>query len=175
MCSLTAVVGYGFYTKVPNRHPFTLDELSISYPYKAQETVTTGALVLLSLVFPAAVIVLGAFVLVPFAAADKGAPWSLKLRRTIWEWNAGWMGLGLALAGAFMATQGLKDLFGRPRPDMLARCDPDLANIAKYAVSGLGQKLPGAPTVVTWRICRNSGEVFNDGFASFPSGHSSCK
>jgi membrane-associated phospholipid phosphatase len=75
-----------------------------------------------------------------------------------------------------MATEGLKDLYGQPRPDMLSRCDPDLSDIARYAVGGLGQRLEGAPTLVSWEICRNKADMLKyDGFASFPSGHSSCK
>jgi membrane-associated phospholipid phosphatase len=150
--------------------------LGISYPYAVKETVTTSTLVLVSVVAPAALIVILTFFLVPTPTALRGAPWALVWRRKIWEWNAGWMGLGVALAGAFMATEGLKDLMGKPRPDFLARCDPDLSKIATYAVSGLGRQLAGAPTLVTWEICRNqSSNVKIDGFASFPSGHSSCK
>lgn len=85
------------------------------------------------------------------------------------------MGLGLTAASVFMATEGLKTLYGKPRPDMLDRCDPDLSNIAAYAVGGLGQKLSNAPTIVTWEICRNKSEYLKvKGFSSFPSGHSSC-
>lgn len=75
-----------------------------------------------------------------------------------------------------MATQGLKALYGKPRPDMLARCDPDLSNIAAHAVSGLGRRLSGAPTMVTWEICQNKSDTLKvDGFSSFPSGHASCR
>ena len=99
----------------------------------------------------------------------------MKFMVKFWEWHAGWMGLGVALAGTFMATEGLKDLYGKPRPDMLARCDPDLSAVNDYAVSGLGGRIAGAPTMVTWEICRNKGDEMLkvDGFASFPSGHSS--
>jgi membrane-associated phospholipid phosphatase len=98
----------------------------------------------------------------------------LKWRRKFWEWNTGWMGLGVSLAGAFMVTEGLKDLMGKPRPDMLARCNPDLSLIERYAVSGLGAQVPGAPILVDYHICRNQDSFLtNDGFASWPSGHSS--
>lgn len=107
---------------------------------------------------------------------DQNVSRSSHWRYKLWEWNAGWMGLAVAFAWAWMATEGLKDLYGRPRPDMLARCNPDLSNIATYAVGGLGEKLAGAPTLVTWKICQNKSKVLaNDGFASFPSGHSSRK
>jgi membrane-associated phospholipid phosphatase len=84
------------------------------------------------------------------------------------------MGLGLSLAGAFMVTEGLKDLVGKPRPDFLARCDPDVGLISQYTVSGLGTLVDNAPILVDYRICRNQSKfVRNDGFAAWPSGHAS--
>ena len=75
-----------------------------------------------------------------------------------------------------MVTEGLKDLYGKPRPDMLSRCNPDLSDIAAHVVGGLGQELPGAPILVSWTICQNtSRSLSRDGFVSFPSGHASCK
>lgn len=86
------------------------------------------------------------------------------------------MGLGVAVAGSFMVTEGLKDLAGKPRPDLLARCDPDLSSAAlsRYKVGGLGNVVSGAALVVDWHICRNKNlPALNDGFSSWPSGHSS--
>jgi PAP2 superfamily. len=86
------------------------------------------------------------------------------------------MGLALAIASAWSATQGLKVLIGKPRPDLLARCNPDLTRIAEFTVGGLGEELRGAATLVSWEICRDkSNSLQIDGFSSFPSGHSSCK
>ena len=150
----------------------------ISYPYTQHETVTNATLVLVTLLAPAVIIVLGALAIVPGTAAPAGRKPSLSkvLRRKFWEWNVGWMGLGVAYAGTFMATQGLKVLIGRPRPDLLARCDPNIHEISKYALSGLGESLQGATTMVGYKICRNQDSTLTiDGFSSFPSGHSSCK
>lgn len=86
------------------------------------------------------------------------------------------MGLALALASTWTATQGLKALIGKPRPDLLARCNPDVARIAEFTVGGLGESVRGAATLVSWEICRDrSSSLRIDGFASFPSGHSSCE
>ena len=95
-------------------------------------------------------------------------------RYRLWEWNAGWLGLGLAVVGAFFFTSGVKAVVGKPRPNLIARCQPDISQIATYAVSGLGQKLNEAPVFVSAGICQNPDRsVIQDGFAAFPSGHSS--
>lgn len=171
-----AAIGAGFATISPSQRPFSLTDPGISLPYIPKDTVSTAVLVVVGLVAPGVIIVVLSLFLVPSPRALKGVPFALIWRRKIWEWNAGWMGLGLALAAAFTATEGLKDLIGKPRPDLLGRCDPDISKIATYAVGGLGQVLQGAPTLVTLDICRNQdSNLRKDGFASWPSGHSSCK
>jgi membrane-associated phospholipid phosphatase len=95
-------------------------------------------------------------------------------RRKLWEMHTGLLGLGVALAGAFIVTEGLKDLYGKPRPDFISRCDPNLEHIRDHVVGGLSNFLQEAPPIVSWTICRNKTKmVSHDGFASFPSGHSS--
>ncbi|PKX94395.1 phosphatase PAP2 family protein [Aspergillus novofumigatus IBT 16806] len=170
---IVAVIGFGFYKVKPNRRPFSLTDPSISFPYTENETVSTAVLMVVALIAPAAIIAITTL-LIPMSTKDQNVSRSSLWRYKLWEWNAGWMGLAVVCAWAWMATEGLKDLYGRPRPDMLARCNPDLSNITTYAVGGLGEKLAGAPTLVTWKICQNKSKVLaNDGFASFPSGHSS--
>ncbi|KGO74176.1 Phosphatidic acid phosphatase type 2/haloperoxidase [Penicillium italicum] len=176
-----ALIGYGFYKQSPNHHPFSLTDPTISYPI-TKETVTTKTLILVCLFAPAIIILLLSWLLVPAqatssSASDAGSPKppaAQYIRRKFWEWNVGWMGLALAIASAWSATQGLKVLIGKPRPDLLARCNPDVARIAEFTVGGLGGSVRGAATLVSWEICRNrSNSLRIDGFASFPSGHSS--
>jgi membrane-associated phospholipid phosphatase len=131
-------------------------------------------LLIVSVIAPGVIIFLVTLTLVPGRTAARGTSPALKWRRKMWEWNTGWMGLGLSLAGSFLVTEGLKDLTGKPRPDFLARCDPDLSMVSQFTVSGLGADIDTAPTLVDYRICRNQSKfVRNDGFASWPSGHSS--
>ncbi|CAI7595896.1 unnamed protein product [Penicillium palitans] len=173
-----ALIGYGFYKQSPNHHPFSLTDPTISYPL-TQETVTTKTLVLVCLFAPAIIILLLSWLLVPAKATTPSNPTpkppaAQYIRRKFWEWNVGWMGLALAIASAWSATQGLKVLIGKPRPDLLARCNPDLTRIAEFTVGGLGEELRGAATLVSWEICRDTSNSLRiDGFASFPSGHSS--
>ncbi|CAG8886024.1 unnamed protein product [Penicillium egyptiacum] len=176
-----ALIGYGFYEQSPNHHPFSLTDPTISYPL-TKETVTTETLILVSLFAPAVIIFLLSWLLVPANAtssttSNSGSPKphaAQYIRRKFWEWNVGWMGLALTLASAWTATQGLKVLIGKPRPDLLARCDPDVARVAEFTVGGLGESVRGAATLVSWEICRDRSDSLRiDGFASFPSGHSS--
>lgn len=91
------------------------------------------------------------------------------------------MGLALSLATAFMITEGLKDLAGKPRPHTLAVCRPNLDLIAQYTVGGLdtlgdasGALGQAIPIMVDYRICQETDpQVLRDTFASWPSGHSS--
>ena len=171
-----AVVGALFTLITPNRRPFSPVDASISFPYREKETISTIVLVIVSLVVPAVVIFVVSLLFVPGPTLGKGTPKSLIWRRKLWEWNTGWMGLALACAGAFLLTDGMKATFGKPRPDLLSRCNPDLGNIQKYAVGGYGDQINEGILLVSWHICRQTDmKILDDGFYSFPSGHSSCK
>ena len=86
------------------------------------------------------------------------------------------MGLGLGVSLAFAITQGMKNLFGIPRPHMLDRCDPDIGNIKNYVVGNFAQTFNQEWVLVHYGICRQNDKNFlDDGFKSFPSGHASCE
>ncbi|MCJ1400723.1 hypothetical protein MMC11_003931 [Xylographa trunciseda] len=171
--ALIAVVGALFTLTTPNHHPFSLTDPTIAYPYVVNEKVSTSTLVLVALVAPGIITALVCLIFAPGRLTSRGMPASLIWRRKLWEWNTAWMGLGLALATAFMITDGMKNLFGKPRPDLLARCNPDVANLQNYIVGGFGTATSGG-LLVSWQICKQTNlSILNDGFASFPSGHSS--
>lgn len=135
-----------------------------------------GTVAVVALIVPAVIIALVSILWFPGSQVAKITNRSLAWRYKLWEWHAGWLGLGVAVVGAFMSTEGLKDLYGKPRPDMLDRCNPDLSKVAMYAVSGLGARLANAPTLVTWEICQNKSDILKvKGFSSFPSGHTTCQ
>lgn len=170
---VAAGVGAIFSTVTPNKRPFSLVDADISFPYVHKEKISTATLIICGLVAPAVIIFLITFIFVPGPTVPKSTPKPLIWRRKLWEWHAGWLGLGLALASAFLITDGMKNLFGKPRPDLLSRCNPDLNNIANYAVGGFAQTKEGF-LLVTAAICQNKDKsIMDDGFRSFPSGHSS--
>jgi diacylglycerol diphosphate phosphatase/phosphatidate phosphatase len=70
------------------------------------------------------------------------------------------LGLCLSLLTTSFLTDIFKNAIGRPRPDLIARCKPD----------------PSTPhnTLVTIAVCtETSPHLLQDGWRSYPSGHSS--
>lgn len=170
--AIVAVAG-GISFVTPYHRPFSLVDLAISFPYIEHDEVSTALLVILSLVVPAVVIAIVTALFVPAFSRSRLRDqkyWTRKL----WEFNAGWMGLGLSFALAFFITSGIKNLIGKPRPDLLARCQPDLTSIAAHVVGGYGQDISQRWTLVSSSICtQTDSKLLDEGFRSFLSGHSS--
>lgn len=171
-----AALGGGWEFVQPFKRPFSPVDLSISHPFQTSEMIPTWLLVIIALAAPAAIIMIVSLLLVPGPTAERGTPKSLVWRRKLWEWHTGWLGLALSLATAFMITQGMKNLFGKPRPDLLSRCQPDLDRIEEFVISPInwGTRFNANWVLVTDAICTSTDEdILKDGFKSFPSGHSS--
>ncbi|KAK8138148.1 hypothetical protein PG984_001528 [Apiospora sp. TS-2023a] len=166
-------VGFFLGNITPNRRPFSLDDPNISFPFTVKETVDSKLLLICNAVIPIVIILFVALVFVPGNTVPKGTPKSLIWKRKLWELHTGWLGLALSLTGAWFITSGMKNLFGKPRPDLLSRCQPDLENLAKYLIGGIaGRNSPGQ--LVSADICKNPDvKLLEDGFRSYPSGHSS--
>ncbi|CAK3986981.1 acid phosphatase Vanadium-dependent haloperoxidase [Lecanosticta acicola] len=157
----------------PVHQVFSLLNLEISHPY-IEETITTWMLVVIALLCPAVLILAITIFLVPGSQVRKrlsrGQIWRLKA----WELEKGLAGLCLSVAVAFFITQGMKNMFGKPRPSLLARCQPDLDVLAEHVVGGWGQDLSMRWTLVDSGICGTTDrKSLDDGFRSFPSGHAS--
>lgn len=168
-----AAAGGGLNSAKPYHRPFSLLDLDISFPL-VTELISTTTLVLVALVAPVVIILLVVAIFVPGRNVTRKMDRSQVLRMKLWELEKGWAGLALAVAAAFFTTQGAKNLFGKPRPDLLARCQPELSNIAAHVVGGYGQDISARWTLVSSSICTNpDASVVDDGFRSFPSGHSS--
>ncbi|KAI0136286.1 PAP2 superfamily protein [Xylariales sp. AK1849] len=175
ICLIAAgIVGLVLGNITPNKRPFRLEDPNISFPFTEHETVTSVTLVLCCAIAPIIVILFVALVFVPGPTVPKGTPKSLIWRRKLWELHSGWLGLLLSIIAAWFITNGMKNLFGKPRPDLLSRCQPDLENRANYVVGGFAN-LPGSVgQLVSAAICKNPDtSKLNDGFRSYPSGHSS--
>ncbi|KAI4841991.1 acid phosphatase/Vanadium-dependent haloperoxidase [Aureobasidium sp. EXF-8845] len=172
LIAIVAVAG-GISFITPYHRPFSLIDLAISYPYVESDEISTALLVVLALILPAIVIAIVTAFFVP-AFSRSNIRDQRYWKRKLWEFNAGWMGLGLSFALAFFITTGIKNLIGKPRPDLLARCQPDLNDIAAHVVGGYGQDISQRWTLVSSSICTTTDKKrLDEGFRSFLSGHSS--
>lgn len=167
-----AALGYVVGNRTPNKRPFYLGDPDIDFPYKGYDTVSLPVLFVVTVVAPAAIIFVLAIAVTPAHPAAKSSSKSLTWRRKLWEWHAGWLGLALSVVTAWFLTSGMKNLLGKPRPNLLGRCHPDTANIANYFV-GDAATAANDLRLVSASICQNTDKsVVDEGFRSFPSGHS---
>ncbi|KAJ2080306.1 hypothetical protein H4R24_003181 [Coemansia sp. RSA 988] len=135
----------------PHYQPFSVNDKSISYPYVPpnKQMVTAPMLFAASIFAPACVIVVLA----------------LGLRRSAHDLHVGLLGLLMGVSLTLMFTNCLKNVVGRPRPSLLARCLPTLPD------TPLSDPPQGLSAV---DICtQDDASVLDEGFRSFPSGHTS--
>ncbi|KDE06739.1 hypothetical protein MVLG_02935 [Microbotryum lychnidis-dioicae p1A1 Lamole] len=129
------------------KREFSLTDTSIQHTFAVKERISFGLDIGLAAGVPAVIII---FV---------GLIWN----RSFWDVHAGLLGLFLSCSITTVITQVIKICVGRPRPDMLSRCLP-IAGAANAEPFGLA----------TIAVCTvQTGHIINDGFKSFPSGHSS--
>jgi diacylglycerol diphosphate phosphatase/phosphatidate phosphatase len=86
--------------------------------------------------------------------------WAIFFRPGAHKYHVTVLGLLVTLAVSSFITDLIKNAVGRPRPDLLDRCKPNR----------------GTPDhkLVTFAICSQSNQhILDEGWRSFPSGHSS--
>ncbi|KAK2132283.1 PAP2 superfamily-domain-containing protein [Fusarium oxysporum II5] len=157
----------------PNKRDFSLVNPYISHVAHQRDTISIGLAAILSLVVPAVIIAGVVLVFVPGGTVPNNTPSSLIWRRKIWELHVGLLGLALSFVSVFFFVQCMKNLLGKPRPNMLSRCEPDVSNAMKYLAAGYANSLADG-RLYSADICqqRDSAKL-NEGFRAFPSGHSS--
>ncbi|KAH7105993.1 PAP2-domain-containing protein [Auriculariales sp. MPI-PUGE-AT-0066] len=130
------------------RRRFSLTDSSLQYPYALHQRVPNIGLWMISTVSP--------LVLIPVISLITPA-------RGIADIHSGWLGVVVSLTITGSITNLTKVLVGRPRPDLIDRCQP-VPGSTNAAVYGL----------VTDDICTTTDTyIMDDGWRSFPSGHSS--
>lgn len=171
-----AVAGFFIGNLSPNKRPFNLEDPNISFPLR-DDTVSVLNAFLACVVGPILVIIAVSLLIAPRSTAVPGTPQSVKWRRKMWELHAGLLGLVFSVVATWFIVSTTKILLGKPRPNAIARCQPDLENIARYIVGGVAGTSSSSPAggqLVSADICKNPDQgVVDEGFRSFPSGHAS--
>ncbi|WVF67986.1 hypothetical protein IAT40_002748 [Kwoniella sp. CBS 6097] len=130
-----------------HKREFSLTDTTIQHTYAEHERVPPNLLAFVSVGVPLIFLV----------------PLSTFMARNSWDIHNSVLGLVMSYTMTGVVTQVVKMSVGRPRPDLIARCLP-AAGAADHPVFGLS----------TVDICTSTNmHVLNDGFKSFPSGHSS--
>ncbi|KAE8541513.1 hypothetical protein D1P53_002875 [Cryptococcus gattii VGV] len=130
-----------------HKREFSLNDISIQHSFAEHERVPPVLLILFSIVVPLLVLV----------------PLSSMVARNAWDTHNSVLGLLMSYTMTGVVTQIIKMSVGRPRPDLIARCMP-VEGATDHPVFGLSNV----------SICTNTNAfILDDGFKSFPSGHSS--
>ncbi|KAK6526974.1 hypothetical protein TWF281_010170 [Arthrobotrys megalospora] len=128
----------------PFHRMFTIDDPRLKFPHAKVERVSVPYLLVLSILVPLCVIIAWTGVL------QKGKPF---LQSSL-------LGLGNSLLLASFITDFIKQAVGRPRPDLIDRCQP--------------REDTPHNQLVDFKVCyQTNHHILHDGFRSFPSGHSS--
>lgn len=128
----------------PFHRLFSLDDETIRFPHAKHEQIPVWLLLVMSYLIPA-IIICGVCTI---------------MKRKANTLHLSLLALSSSTALTVFATALIKNGVGRPRPDLIDRCQPD----PKAIIKGL----------VDISICTNTDSHFLDeGFRSFPSGHSS--
>lgn len=86
--------------------------------------------------------------------------WSAMLQPGVHKTQVTMLGLVIALMLTSFLTDVIKNAVGRPRPDLISRCKPSRGTADNV--------------LVAWTVCTESNQhILQEGWRSFPSGHSS--
>lgn len=161
----------------PDSHAFCLLDISLSYPHHDQPKVPLWLLIILAVILPVVCIVVCTLFAQqsPIPADRATGPTRYGIDR-IRELNAALLGLGVSLATSTIIYTGVKNLSGKPRPDFLSICQPDLEKVDAYTVGGYGREYHRLWVMVDRGICQQPDQTWlNDALRSFPSGYATSK
>ncbi|KAE8373350.1 phosphatidic acid phosphatase type 2/haloperoxidase [Aspergillus bertholletiae] len=128
----------------PFHRLFSLDNKAIQYPFAVVERVSVVWSIIYAGIIPFVILVL----------------WAAMFRPKLYNVQVTILGFVIALMLTSLLTDIIKNSVGRPRPDLISRCIPK----------------KGTPEnkLVAWTVCtQTSQHILQEGWRSFPSGHSS--
>lgn len=163
----------------PFHQPFALENWTLHYPYAEHERVTVTMAAILAVGCPLVIITFYTMVIdgifshqTPMPAGGRGGLKRLtgryRLKDRLWELNCGILGLMLSVGAAFTITGALKNAIGKPRPDIIDRC-----NVKQDVYKHWHDNYPDVKMLTVADCQQTDSYKLQDGFKSFPSAHSS--
>ncbi|PUU82467.1 phosphatidic acid phosphatase type 2/haloperoxidase [Tuber borchii] len=133
----------------PFQRMFSLDDRTLHFPHAETERVPVPMLFVYSLALPTILILLSTLM----------NPHKTR-KQKLHQMHVSLLGLATSLMLTTFITDVIKNGYGRPRPDLIARCKPK-ENTPEHEL-------------VSIKVCtERDHHTLYDGFKSFPSGHSS--
>ncbi|KAI8050806.1 phosphatidic acid phosphatase type 2/haloperoxidase [Syncephalis plumigaleata] len=129
----------------PFRRHFSVHDVTISFPYAVHETVTYGQAIVAAIIAPLVLVI----------AINLGT------RRGLFDLHQSVLGMLLTFTLTTIFTEIAKITVGRPRPDFLDRCKPNVRADPEFGLSTVD--------VCTW----TDKKIILDSMRSFMSGHTS--
>ncbi|CAI7564788.1 unnamed protein product [Penicillium pancosmium] len=161
------VIGFAILDSLePYHQHFALQNYTLQYPYAVHERIPIAYALCISGAFPLVLIIVYTLFIDGIFSHKKQdpvsgkrklrGPWRWKDR--LWEMNCGILGLLLSQGVTFVITQALKTACGKPRPDLIDRCQPRAGSVdpQMYGLSNSS-------------ICTGDPKIIKDGFRSWPS------
>lgn len=168
MFSALFIAFYALDAVEPFHQHFSLRNYTLQYPYAVHERVPIGLLAFVAVLCPAVVIAIYSLLIdgrLSRETSPNAGQGKYRMKDRLWELNCGILGLLLSSGAAFVITGALKNATGKPRPDLIDRCQPQP-----------GSEDPPVFGLSNSTICSQTNHaILKDGFRSFPSGHSSSK
>lgn len=147
------IVFIGIGSKPFLRH-FDITEPSINFPFHTSETVTDFQCLLIAAVLPLVVI------FVKFVVFDLRFELQRIKQSHIHKFHLSVLGVFYSVTLTGFVVVVLKNWIGRPRPDFIGRCQPDVQRLVKGQI------------MYDISICKGDKDTILEGLRSNPSGHS---
>ncbi|KAJ4358556.1 uncharacterized protein N0V89_003140 [Didymosphaeria variabile] len=162
----------------PFHQPFAIENWTLHYPYAKKERVTVTMAAIFAVGFPIVIITFYTMIIDGLFSHQTAMPTGrggvkrltgrYRLKDRLWELNCGILGLMLSVGAAFTITGALKNAIGKPRPDIVDRCQLKDEVLKRFAED------KSRIILATVADCmQKDNYILQDGFKSFPSAHSS--
>ncbi|RPA74163.1 acid phosphatase/Vanadium-dependent haloperoxidase [Ascobolus immersus RN42] len=159
----------------PFYRQFSLSDLRISHPFAIHERVPVSALLWYGAFTPLATVTIISL-LYPTqarrASSPLGSPGGTKGVSKYHKLHLSLLSVVTSVVITTVLTDLVKNAVGRPRPDLLDRCKPDLDRLQEGI--HILDSIVGKGKLVGVEICTQTNKhLLQEGWRSFPSGHSS--
>lgn len=109
----------------PFHQPFSLRNYNLQYPFAVHERVPVWLLYTCSIAIPAVIVAVYTLLIDGlFSHRAVGYRRRYSWRQRLWEFNCAILGLLMANAAAYVIVGIFKIAIGKPRPDLIDRCQP---------------------------------------------------